>query len=233
LAGEGREITIDRSQAYLGVMIDDLVTRGVTEPYRMFTSRAEYRLQLRADNADQRLTDIGMTIGCVSSERARAHRTKSSMLKDAREFARSVSLTPKEAEPFGLSLNKDGQRRTAFELLSYPNVTMSDLTKVWPRFAELPAKVAEQIEIDAKYEVYLSRQAADIAAFRRDESFELPADFDYATLPGLSNEMKQKLQTHRPRTIGHASRIDGVTPAALTLLAAHVRRSKKTSTKIA
>lgn len=233
LAGEGREITIDRSQAYLGVMIDDLVTRGVTEPYRMFTSRAEYRLQLRADNADQRLTDIGITIGCVSGERARAHRTKSSMLKDAREFARSVSLTPKEAEPFGLSLNKDGQRRTAFELLSYPNVTISDLTKVWPRFAELPAKVAEQIEIDAKYEVYLSRQAADIAAFRRDESFELPADFDYAALPGLSNEMKQKLQTHRPRTIGHASRIDGVTPAALTLLAAHVRRSKKTSTKIA
>lgn len=233
LAGEGREITIDRSQAYLGVMIDDLVTRGVTEPYRMFTSRAEYRLQLRADNADQRLTDIGITIGCVSGERARAHRTKSSMLKDAREFARSVSLTPKEAEPFGLSLNKDGQRRTAFELLSYPNVTISDLTKVWPRFAELPAKVAEQIEIDAKYEVYLSRQAADIAAFRRDESFELPADFDYAALPGLSNEMKQKLQTHRPRTIGHASRIDGVTPAALTLLAAHVRRGKKTSTKIA
>jgi tRNA uridine 5-carboxymethylaminomethyl modification enzyme len=233
LAGEGREITIDRSQAYLGVMIDDLVTRGVTEPYRMFTSRAEYRLQLRADNADQRLTDIGITIGCVSGERARAHRTKSSMLKDAREFARSVSLTPKEAEPFGLSLNKDGQRRTAFELLSYPNVTISDLTKVWPRFAELPAKVAEQIEIDAKYEVYLSRQAADIAAFRRDESFELPADFDYAALPGLSNEMKQKLQTHRPRTIGHASRIDGVTPAALTLVAAHVRRGKKTSTKIA
>ncbi len=233
LAGEGREITIDRSQAYLGVMIDDLVTRGVTEPYRMFTSRAEYRLQLRADNADQRLTDIGITIGCVNSERARAHRTKSSMLKDAREFARSVSLTPKEAEPFGLSLNKDGQRRTAFELLSYPNVTISDLTKVWPRFAELPAKVAEQIEIDAKYEVYLSRQAADIAAFRRDESFELPVDFDYATLPGLSNEMKQKLQTHRPRTIGHASRIDGVTPAALTLLVAHVRRGKKTSTKIA
>ena len=233
LAGEGREITIDRAQAYLGVMIDDLVTRGVTEPYRMFTSRAEYRLQLRADNADQRLTDVGITIGCVSGERAHAHRTKSSMLKDAREFARSVSLTPKEAERFGLSLNKDGQRRTAFELLSYPNITISDLTKVWPRFAELPAKVAEQIEIDAKYEVYLSRQAADIAAFRRDESFELPDDFDYATLPGLSNEMKQKLQTHRPRTIGHASRIDGVTPAALTLLVAHARRGKKTSTKIA
>jgi tRNA uridine 5-carboxymethylaminomethyl modification enzyme len=233
LAGEGSEIIVDRAQAYLGVMIDDLVTRGVTEPYRMFTSRAEYRLQLRADNADQRLTDIGIAIGCVSNERARVHKTKSSMLKDAREFAKSVSLTPKEAEPFGISLNKDGQRRTAFELLSYPNITISDITKVWPHFAELPAKVAEQIEIDAKYEVYLSRQAADIAAFRRDESFELPADFDYAALPGLSNEMKQKLQTHRPRTIGHASRIDGVTPAALTLLVAHVRRGKKTSTKIA
>jgi tRNA uridine 5-carboxymethylaminomethyl modification enzyme len=233
LAGEGSEIIVDRAQAYLGVMIDDLVTRGVTEPYRMFTSRAEYRLQLRADNADLRLTDIGIAIGCVSNERARAHKTKSSMLKDAREFAKSVSLTPKEAEPFGISLNKDGQRRTAFELLSYPNITISDITKVWPHFAELPAKVAEQIEIDAKYEVYLSRQAADIAAFRRDESFELPADFDYAALPGLSNEMKQKLQTHRPRTIGHASRIDGVTPAALTLLVAHVRRGKKTSTKIA
>jgi len=233
LAGEGSEIIVDRAQAYLGVMIDDLVTRGVTEPYRMFTSRAEYRLQLRADNADQRLTDIGIAIGCVSNERARAHKTKSAMLKDAREFAKSVSLTPKEAEPFGISLNKDGQRRTAFELLSYPNITISDITKVWPRFAELPAKVAEQIEIDAKYEVYLSRQAADIAAFRRDESFELPADFDYTALPGLSNEMKQKLQTHRPRTIGHASRIDGVTPAALTLLVAHVRRGKKNSTKIA
>src|SRR5689334_20876427 len=232
-ASGGAPMVFDRADGYLGVMIDDLVTRGITEPYRMFTSRAEYRLTLRADNADQRLTGKGIAIGCVSSERARAHRTKSSMLKDAREFARSVSLTPKEAEPFGLSLNKDGQRRTAFELLSYPNVTISDLANVWRRFAELPAKVAEQIEIDAKYEVYLSRQAADIAAFRRDESFELPADFDYATLPGLSNEMKQKLQTHRPRTIGHASRIDGVTPAALTLLAAHVRRSKKTSTKIA
>ena len=204
LAGEGDEIIFDRAQAYLGVMIDDLVTRGVSEPYRMFTSRAEYRLQLRADNADQRLTDNGIAIGCVGAERAHAHQEKSSALKDAREFAKSVSLTPKEAERHGLSLNKDGQRRTAFELLSYPNVTISDLAKIWPRFGELAPKIAEQIEIDAKYDVYLSRQAADIAAYRRDESFELPDDFDYAALPGLSNEMKQKLQTHRPRTIGHA-----------------------------
>jgi tRNA uridine 5-carboxymethylaminomethyl modification enzyme len=231
LAGEGDEIIIDRAQAYLGVMIDDLVTRGVSEPYRMFTSRAEYRLQLRADNADQRLTDIGIALGCVGSERARMHAEKSSALRDARVFAKSVSLTPKEAERYGLSLNKDGQRRTAFELLSHPNVTISDVAKAWPRFGDLAPKIAEQIEIDAKYDVYLSRQAADIAAYRRDESFELPDDFDYAALPGLSNEMKQKLQTHRPRTIGHAGRIDGVTPAALTLLVAHIRRGKKPSAK--
>jgi len=233
LAGEGDAIIIDRAQAYLGVMIDDLVTRGVTEPYRMFTSRAEYRLQLRADNADQRLTDKGIAVGCVGEIRARMHREKISALNDAREFARSVSITPKEAERHGLSLNKDGQRRTAFELLSYPHVTISDLAKIWPRFGELAPNIAEQIEIDAKYDVYLSRQAADIAAYRRDESFELPDDFDYAALPGLSNEMKQKLQMHRPRTIGHASRIDGVTPAALTLLVAHVRRGKKPPAKIA
>jgi tRNA uridine 5-carboxymethylaminomethyl modification enzyme len=161
------------------------------------------------------------------------HGKKISALTDAREFAKSVSLTPREAERHGLSLNKDGQRRTAFELLSYPNVTIMALAKIWPRFGDLAPKIAEQIEIDAKYHVYLSRQAADIAAYRRDESFELPVDFDYAALPGLSNEMKQKLQSHRPRTIAHASRIDGVTPAALTLLAAHVRRGKKATAKSA
>ena len=233
LAGEGAEIIVDRAQAYLGVMIDDLVTRGVTEPYRMFTSRAEYRLQLRADNADQRLTDIGIAIGCVGADRARTQKEKSAALRDARDYAKSVSLTPKQAERHGLSLNKDGQRRTAFELLSYPNVTISDLAKVWSRFGEIAPKIAEQIEIDAKYDVYLSRQAADIAAYRRDESFLLPDDFDYAALPGLSNEMKQKLQANRPRTIGHASRIDGVTPAALTLLVAHIRRGKKFAAKSA
>jgi tRNA uridine 5-carboxymethylaminomethyl modification enzyme len=233
LAGEGGEIIIDRAQAYLGVMIDDLVTRGVSEPYRMFTSRAEYRLQLRADNADQRLTDKGIAIGCVGAERARLHKEKTSALNDAYEFAKSVSLTPKEAERHGLLLNKDGQRRTAFELLSYPSVTITQLAKIWPRFGELEPKIAEQIEVDAKYDVYLSRQAADIAAYRRDESVVLPDDFDYAALPGLSNEMKHKLQVHRPRTIGQAGRIDGVTPAALTLLVAHVRRAKKTSAKSA
>jgi tRNA uridine 5-carboxymethylaminomethyl modification enzyme len=233
MAGGGAEIVLDRAQAYIGVMIDDLVTRGVSEPYRMFTSRAEYRLQLRADNADQRLTDKGIAIGCVGVERARAHEQKSSALKDARAFAKSVSLSPKEAERHGVSLNKDGQRRTAFEMLSHPNISMTDLAKIWPRFRELDAKLAERIEIDAKYDVYLSRQAADIAAYRRDESFALPDDFDYAALPGLSNEIKQKLQKHRPRTIGHASQIDGVTPAALTLLVAHVRRGKIPAAKSA
>ena len=231
LAGEGAEITFDRAQAYLGVMIDDLVTRGVSEPYRMFTSRAEYRLALRADNADQRLTDKGISIGCVGPERAQFHARKSAALNDARAFANSVSLTPKEAERHGLVLNKDGQRRTAFEILSYPNVSMADLAKIWPHFGELAPNISEQIEIDAKYDVYLSRQAADIAAYRRDESFELPDALDYASLPGLSNEAKQKLIAQRPRTIGHASKIDGITPAALTLLVAHVRRGKKRSAK--
>jgi tRNA uridine 5-carboxymethylaminomethyl modification enzyme len=233
LAGDGDEIIFDRAQAYIGVMIDDLVTRGVSEPYRMFTSRAEYRLALRADNADQRLTDKGIAIGCVGAERAQFHARRSAALNDARAFANSASLTPKEAERHGLSLNKDGQRRSAFELLSYPSVSISDLAKIWPRLREIDSKIAEQIEIDAKYDVYLSRQAADIAAYRRDESFELPDELDYASLSGLSNEAKQKLMAHRPRTIGHASKIDGMTPAALTLLVAHVRRGKKRRTKSA
>ena len=222
--GGGQDIVLDRAQAYIGVMIDDLVTRGVTEPYRMFTSRAEYRLQLRADNADQRLTGFGIAIGCVGPRRAALHVDKSKALDNARAFAKSVTLTPKQAEPHGLMLNKDGQRRSAFELLSYPHIGMTDLAKIWPEFAALSPKIAEQIEIDAKYDVYLSRQNADVAAYRRDDAFALPEDLDYAALPGLSNEMKQKLLSHRPRTIGHAGKIDGMTPAALTLVVAHVKR---------
>jgi tRNA uridine 5-carboxymethylaminomethyl modification enzyme len=232
-AGDGAEIIFDRAEAYIGVMIDDLVTRGVTEPYRMFTSRAEYRLQLRADNADQRLTDRAIAIGCVGPERAAFHAQKSRALADAREFARSVSVTPKEAAKHGLTLNQDGQRRTAFELLSYPTVSITDLARIWPRFGDIAPKIAEQIEIDAKYEVYLSRQAADIAAYRRDESFALPDDFDYAALPGLSNEVRQKLIAQKPRTIGHAAKIDGVTPAALTLLVAHVRKGRAKAARTA
>ena len=226
LAGGGAGITFDRAEAYLGVMVDDLVTRGVTEPYRMFTSRAEYRLQLRADNADQRLTERGVEIGCVGTKRAELHRAKSAALNAARNLAESVSVSPKEAAGHGLSLNQDGQRRTAFELLSYPSIGLPDLAKIWPEFGMLAPKVAEQLEIDAKYAVYLSRQAADVAAYRRDEEFALPEDLDYGALPGLSNEMKQKLARHRPRTIGHAAKLDGVTPAALTLIVAHVKRGR-------
>ena len=231
LAGGGAGITFDRAEAYLGVMIDDLVTRGVSEPYRMFTSRAEYRLQLRADNADQRLTDRGIAIGCVGSKRAEFHRAKNAALNAARNFAESVSVSPKEAGAYGLSLNKDGQRRTAFELLSHPNIGLSDLARIWPQFGELAPKTGEQLEIDAKYAVYLSRQMADVAAYRRDESFELPDDLDYAALPGLSNEMKHKLARHRPRTIGHAGKIDGMTPAALTLIVAHVKKGRHKAAK--
>jgi tRNA uridine 5-carboxymethylaminomethyl modification enzyme len=218
-------VTFDRAEAYLAVMIDDLVTRGVTEPYRMFTSRAEYRLSLRADNADQRLTGRGIAIGCVGATRRRQHEAKMMALAVAREFARSVSLTPSEADRHGLALNKDGQRRNAFELLSYPHIGIADLAKIWPRFGEVPAKIAEQLEIDAKYDVYLSRQAADIAAYRRDEALALPESLDYSQLPGLSIEARQRLDVARPRTIGQAARIDGITPAALTLLAAHLKRN--------
>jgi tRNA uridine 5-carboxymethylaminomethyl modification enzyme len=227
VAAGGGEITFDRAEGYLAVMIDDLVTRGVSEPYRMFTSRAEYRLTLRADNADQRLTGKGIGIGCVGVTRQRRHQAKMAALAAARALAGSVSLTPNEAERHGLALNKDGQRRSAFELLSHPDIGVERLTRIWPQFAELSAKIAEQLEIDAKYDVYLSRQAADIAAYRRDESLELPEGFDYAQLRGLSNEVRHKLQTLRPRTVGHAGRIDGITPAALTLLAAHLKRKRR------
>jgi tRNA uridine 5-carboxymethylaminomethyl modification enzyme len=225
-AGGGQPIAFDRAEGYLGVMIDDLVTRGVTEPYRMFTSRAEYRLTLRADNADQRLTDKGIALGCVGETRARAHRAKTAALQGARTLARSLSLTASEAARHGLALRRDGRRRSAFELLSYPDIGISELARIWPSLGALEAKVAEQVEIDAKYEVYLSRQAADVESYRRDESVVLPDDIDYELLPGLSNEVRHKLTAQRPHTVGQAGRIDGITPAALTLLVAHVRRQK-------
>ena len=223
-ASGGQGITFDRAEAYLGVMVDDLVSRGITEPYRMFTSRAEYRLALRADNADQRLTEKGITLGCVGPERREHYRAKAKALAEARDYARSVAISPTEAARHGIILKKDGHRRTAFELLSYPDITLADVSRIWPRLGDLPAKVAEQLEIDAKYDVYLSRQAADIAAYRRDEALVLPDDLDYAAIGGLSNEVHQRLISHRPRTIGHAGKIEGVTPAALTLLVAHLRR---------
>jgi tRNA uridine 5-carboxymethylaminomethyl modification enzyme len=224
-AGGAADITFDRSEAYLGVMVDDLASRGVTEPYRMFTSRAEFRLSLRADNADQRLTDLGIRIGCVGPARRDRHRVKMAALAAARARARALSVTPTEAARFGLDLNRDGHRRTAFDLLSRPDIGIAEIGRIWPEFLGLAAPIAAQLEIDAKYAVYLDRQAADVAAFRRDEAFAIPDALDYDAVPGLSNEARQKLAAARPRTIGHASRLDGITPAALTLLAAHVRRS--------
>ncbi|HMN51160.1 MAG TPA: tRNA uridine-5-carboxymethylaminomethyl(34) synthesis enzyme MnmG [Xanthobacteraceae bacterium] len=223
-AGGGDAITFDRAEAYLGVMIDDLITRGVTEPYRMFTSRAEYRLALRADNADQRLTAKGIAIGCVGTERADAFGKKLSALEAARAEANSVSVTPNEADRFGIVLNRDGQRRTAFDLLSYPNITSAQVAKIWPGLAVLEPAIAEQLEIDAKYSVYLDRQREDADRFRRDEAMALPEAMDFDAIPGLSNELRAKLPPVRPRTLGRANRIEGMTPAALGLLALHARR---------
>jgi tRNA uridine 5-carboxymethylaminomethyl modification enzyme len=231
-AGGGGEITFDRAEAYLGVMIDDLVTRGITEPYRMFTSRAEYRLTLRADNADQRLTDRGVVIGCVGPVRRQQHESKMAALRNALSAANALSLTPNEASRHGLELNKDGRRRSAFELLSHCEIRVEELVRIWPALAQIPPEIARQLEIDAKYDVYLSRQAADIAAYRRDENLELPVDLDYSSLRGLSNEVVQRLQSAQPRTLAQASRLDGVTPAALTLLLAHLHRRRASSANV-
>jgi tRNA uridine 5-carboxymethylaminomethyl modification enzyme len=226
VAGGSKEaITFDRSEAYLGVMVNDLVTRGVTEPYRMFTSRAEYRLTLRADNADQRLTARGTLIGCVGGDRARVYAAKKLALDEGRCLLDRLSLSPNEAARHGLRVNQDGIRRTAFELLAFPEIDAAALGKVWPELDAIDAGIMTQIEIDAKYAVYLDRQAADIAAFKHNETLHIPADLDYARLPGLSNEARSRLEAVRPCTMGQASRIEGLTPAALTLLASQVRRA--------
>ena len=215
-----------RDQGYIGVLIDDLVTRGVTEPYRMFTSRAEFRLLLRADNADQRLTPLGEALGCVGPVRAKAFAEKAAALSAARQTAKTLSLTPAEAQNNGFKVNPDGQRRTLSQLLSYPDISFDQLSAVWPQIAEWAPLIREQIEIDATYSGYLDRQAADVAAFRRDENLRLPEDLDYSTVGGLSNEVRSKLAAIRPSTLGQAGRIEGVTPGALTALLAHVRRAK-------
>jgi tRNA uridine 5-carboxymethylaminomethyl modification enzyme len=213
-----------RDEAYIGVLIDDLVTRGVTEPYRMFTSRAEFRLTLRADNADQRLTDKGIALGVVGQARAAAWGAKREALAAARAQAAALTLTPAEAHKAGLPVKADGQRRDLIQLLAYPSIGFDDLARLWPQISAWPAQVREQIEIDASYAGYLDRQAADAAAFRRDEDLRLPADLDYAAIGGLSNEVRDKLAAVRPLTLGQAARIEGVTPGALTALLAHVRR---------
>jgi tRNA uridine 5-carboxymethylaminomethyl modification enzyme len=223
-AGGADGVVFDRAEAYLGVMIDDLVTKGVSEPYRMFTSRAEYRLSLRADNADQRLTARGLALGVVGSTRAHAFSTKMSALEAARQTTLSLSLSPREGDEHGLALNKDGVRRTAYELLSYPDMSLSRLAGIWPELGCFDSVTSAALETEALYAVYLNRQEADIAAFRRDEARALPADLDYQAVTGLSNEVRQKLESVRPATLGQAGRIDGVTPASLTLLLAHLRK---------
>ena len=221
--GQGGAI-LGRDVAYIGVMIDDLVTRGVTEPYRMFTSRAEFRLRLRADNADQRLTDRGAALGCVGPGRRALWGEKRAILDEVRAEASALSLTPQEGARAGLKLNQDGQRRNLGQLLSHPDIGLADLSKIWPRIGAWPSFAREQIEIDAAYHGYLDRQDADVAMFRRDEGLGLPADLDYLALGGLSAEVRQKLHAVRPATLGQAARIEGVTPGAITALLVHVRR---------
>ena len=213
-----------RDEAYIGVLIDDLVTRGVTEPYRMFTSRAEFRLTLRADNADQRLTDRGLGLGCVGSLRRAAWTQRREALAEARREAASLVLTPAEAARAGLPVKADGQRRNLTELLAYPTIGFDDLARIWPQIGAWSPAVREQVEIDAAYAGYLDRQAADAEAFRRDESLRLPASLDYGAVGGLSNEIREKLSAIRPLTLGQAARIEGMTPGALTALLAHARR---------
>ena len=221
---EGSTWLPGRSEAYLGVLVDDLTTQGVTEPYRMFTSRAEYRLALRADNADQRLTPRGLALGCVRRERAVRFGAKMAELMAARALTRDLALTPKEATDRGLKVNQDGQRRSAFQLLSYPTIGFDDLAAIWLELGGMSPGVREQIEIDALYAGYLDRQEADVVAFQRDENLRLPVDLDYAAVGGLSNEVRQKFAAARPVTLGQAGRIEGVTPGALTALLAHVKK---------
>jgi tRNA uridine 5-carboxymethylaminomethyl modification enzyme len=225
-AGGAEPIVFDRADGYLGVMIDDLVTRGITEPYRMFTSRAEYRLTLRADNADQRLTDKGIALGCVGSARSLRHGAKMAALNAAKALAKSLTLTPNEAARYGLSLNQDGHRRSAFELLAYPEIGWTEIRSIWAELSAIGPAVAVHLEIDAKYDVYLKRQTADVEAFRRDEGLIL-SDIDYRAVPGLSNEARAKLEAARPRTVGQAGRLDGMTPAALGILAAYLKREAR------
>ncbi|MEZ5959605.1 MAG: hypothetical protein R3C30_04150 [Hyphomonadaceae bacterium] len=216
-----------RAEGYIGVMIDDLVTRGVTEPYRMFTSRAEYRLSLRADNADQRLTPKGVELGCVGSEREHVFADKMREIEAARELARTLNLTPAQAEARGLKVNQDGQRRDALALLAYPSIEFGQLAAIWPELGSLSRQAREQLEIDAMYSGYLERQALDVEAFKRDEDLRISPDLDYAAVGGLSNEVREKLGNARPVTLGQASRIEGVTPGALTALLAHVKREQR------
>ncbi|MEO8683557.1 MAG: tRNA uridine-5-carboxymethylaminomethyl(34) synthesis enzyme MnmG, partial [Devosia sp.] len=223
-ASGGQTMILSRTESYLGVMVDDLVTRGVSEPYRMFTSRAEFRLHLRADNADQRLTPLGLESGLVGDERAEHYGQKSAALSQGRNLLDSLSTSPSAARKVGIDVNEDGKARTAFELLSYPSIEPVDVARLWPVVAEIAPTIMAQLVVDAQYAVYLDRQRADIAAVRRDEQRAIPHELDYANIPGLSTELRQKLMTLRPQTIAQAQAVDGMTPAAITLMLSVIRR---------
>nr|WP_321512582.1 tRNA uridine-5-carboxymethylaminomethyl(34) synthesis enzyme MnmG [uncultured Hyphomonas sp.] len=228
-AAEGKEpVILDRAEAYIGVLIDDLITRGVTEPYRMFTSRAEYRLALRADNADQRLTQKGIDAGCVCETRASMFHVKHLALSESRKALQTLSLSPAKAREAGWNVNQDGRVRTAWEYLGYKDISLETLSKVWPELSDIDPAIAAQLEIEALYSGYIERQAGDVEALRRDEALQIPDEINYAAIGGLSNEVRQKLESIRPATLGQASRIEGVTPGALTALLGHVKRRRKT-----
>ena len=220
-------LILDRAQAYIGVMIDDLVTKGVAEPYRMFTSRAEYRLSLRADNADTRLTQIGINIGLVQSHRAEIYSKKVNKINELSNSLKSLKISPNEAEKFDIKIAKDGVKRTAFEILSREGVTFKSLRSIWNKIPKASKEEEEQIEISAHYSGYLDKQEADILAFRKDEGLLIPNDIDYNKLSGLSNEVKSKFKLIRPKTLGQALRIDGITPAAVYILLSHVKKGSK------
>ena len=220
------QIVLSRTEAYIGVMVDDLTSRGIAEPYRMFTSRAEFRLSLRADNADERLTPLAGKLGIASAQRMQRYGDMMRQLDEARQLAVSLSLTPNEAARHGLEINRDGVRRSGYELLAYPGVDIGWLAGVEPKFATVDAKTAERLETEAKYSVYLDRQKTDVAQIRHEESRLIPASVDFADVPGLSNELKQKMRTRQPRSIADAQRMEGMTPAALAIIVAHVRNAE-------
>jgi len=225
-ASGGGEFVLSRTEAYIGVMIDDLTSRGIAEPYRMFTSRAEFRLSLRADNADERLTPLAARLGIASQERLEHFGAISSKLDHARALAKSVTLTPNEAARHGLEINRDGVRRSAYELLAHPGVDLAWLVRIEPQFASLDVNTAERLETEAKYSVYLDRQRADVAQIRHEESRLIPETMDFSEVPGLSNELKQKMKARQPRSIADAQRMEGMTPAALAIIVAHVRNAE-------